>query len=135
MKTRAISLLLLSLFMMLSSCDSACSSEIISTSESPNGFARASFIKANCGATTPFRYDVRVSDTDGEISSGTLVLRFDDNHAREWVDDDATLIDMSWQGNKELELRLTKPVRIFESRSSVEGIKIKFDFMGGSKVI
>lgn len=120
----------LALPMMLAACGDPCSSELLSTSASPNGLAQASFSRANCGATTAYRYEVRISQ--GAESAGETVLRFDDNHAQDWVDDDRKLIDMSWSGDKNLEVRVSKPIRIFDEEASAAGVSIRFDLAEGS---
>ena len=116
--------------MMLTACGDPCSSELLLISASPHGFAQASFYRTNCGATTAYRYEVRVSRRTE--ATGNTVLRFDDNHARDWVDDDRNLLDMSWVGDTNLKVRVSKPIRIFDEEESVDGVGINFDFAEGS---
>lgn len=128
MRIRIVSALALSV--MLAACGDTCSSELLATSESPNGGAKVSFFRANCGATTGYRYDVQISQ--GAEAAGDTILRFDDNHARDWVDDDRKLIEMAWLDDKNLEIRVLKPIRIFDEESTAGGIAVRFNLTKGS---
>src|SRR3546814_15635806 len=72
------------------------------TSDSPNRLAQASFSRANCGATTGYSDEVRVSRGKNAAVSGDTVLRFDDNHATEWPNNDRDVIGFSWSDDSQI---------------------------------
>jgi hypothetical protein len=127
-KTVAIAPLLIA----LASCGDPCSSELLATSQAPNGHAQASFSRANCGATTGYRYEVRVSGSGNASTTGDTVLRFDDNHAENWPNDDREVVSMSWTDKGHLLITANVPIRIFAEEASADGISVSFRLPAGT---
>lgn len=127
---QARTILMLTLSAALVACGDPCTSEVILASQSPSGLSEALFTKANCGATTGYRYDIRISKK-GELA-GDTAIRFDDNHACEWVENEKLLLDILWLDDKNLKIQISKPIRIFEEESYVNGVTIRYKFADGS---
>ena len=116
----------------LASCGDSCSFELLATSEAPNSRAQAAFSRANCGATTGYRYEVRVSSVGNAATAGDIVLRFDDNHAENWPADDSKVLTMSWTTDRHLLITANLPIRVFAEESSTDDISIDVELPDGT---
>jgi hypothetical protein len=116
----------------LASCGETCSTELLATSQARNGQAQAAFSRANCGATTGYRYEVRVSSKGDAAAIGDTVLRFDDNHAKNWPNDDRKVLSMSWTNDGRLLITTNSPIRIFAEATSADGVSVSFRFPDGT---
>jgi hypothetical protein len=130
--TAPISIGMLAIFTLVS-CRDACSSDLLFDRKSPDGAREAGFYKKNCGATTGYIYEVRVSRGGEPSSSGETVLRFDDNHAVRWPDDDREVLALSWNSGGTLSVVLRQPVRVFEEERSSGGVTVSFQFVPGTR--
>lgn len=120
------------LLIALASCGDPCSSELLATSQAPDGHAQASFARANCGATTGYRYEVRVSGSGNAATTGDTVLRLDDNHAENWPNDDPEVVSMSWTDKGHLLITANVAIRIFAEEASADGISVSFRLPAGT---
>jgi len=117
----------------LSGCGGTCSSEMLASQNAPGG-RQARLVRNNCGATSGFSYEVRLSVPGDAPQSGTVVLRFDSNHALNWPQDEAGVVRLSWQGDQRLDVTLARPVRVFKLRDRVNGVTIHFALPRGSEL-
>ena len=120
------------LSVILASCGETCASELLATSLAPDGHAQATFSRANCGATTGYSYEVRVFSDGNASIAGETVLRFDDNHAVNWPNDDRDVLSMSWVAERQLVVTVNSPIRIFLEERSVDGISVSFKTPAGT---
>ena len=120
----------------LSSCNNSCSFELIYSVKSPVGNKTARFVRGNCGATTGYKYEVRISkDSDSALEDGKAVLRFDDNHAENWPVDERQLIALTWSDDKKLHIAVLRPVRVFMEDDSAQGVDVNYQYsLGTSKL-
>ena len=118
--------------MCLASCGDTCSSELVVAVKSPDGGKEAGFFRANCGATTGYAYEVRVSGDGPVLNGGKRVLRFDDNHAVDWPKDEREVVGLSWSNNNKLNVIVSQPVRIFNEEDSTQGVDVRFQFRAGT---
>jgi hypothetical protein len=120
------------LSMCLAGCGDPCSSELVSAMKSPSGGKEAGFFRANCGATTGYAYEVRISGDGPVLTGGKTVLRFDDNHARDWPKDERQVVGLSWSGDNKLNVTVSQPVRVFKEEGSSQGVDVRFQFRVGT---
>ncbi|WP_133366463.1 hypothetical protein [Qipengyuania sediminis] len=115
-----------------SSCTDTCSSELLATSQAPDGYVQAQFSRINCGATAGYKYEVRISSADTIAMKGHTVLRFDDNHAEVWPNDDREILSMSWRTGHRLRIIVKSPVRVFVKNSGASDVSVDFEFPDGT---
>jgi len=120
------------LVLSLPGCGGVCSSEMLTSQNAPGG-QQARLVRGDCGATSSFVYEVRLAVPGDAPAAGKVVLRFDSNHAMDWPQDDANIVRITWQGDRQLDVTVMRPVRVFKLRSNVSGVAIHFNLPRGSE--
>lgn len=115
----------------LTSCDDMCGTEMLASQNAPGG-KQARLVRTNCGATSSYGYEVMLAIPGDVPAAGTVVLRFDSNHAMDWPQDDAGVVRLTWRNDQQLDVVVTRPVRVFKLRDHAEGVSIHFSMPRGS---
>lgn len=130
MRARLISTAFL-LSAQLSACGEPCTSEMVRTQISPGGDRQAGFFRKNCGATSGYVYEVRVSEKGLPPSEGETVLRFDDNHGKNWPADDSGVVRLAWQDDTHLRVVVLERVRVFKEDIKAAGTEVVLELRKG----
>lgn len=80
------------LVLPVAGCRERCDEQIVQTVTSPNGFLKADAIVRNCGATTPYVFEVRIVSTAEAGAEKTILYRGSNSSSGK----------INWDGDKKL---------------------------------
>lgn len=117
-----------SLTLLISACE-PCTNDVLASTVSDDASRTAVAYNRDCGATTGFNTQVAVElGPDAAPSGGNTVFVVDDGH-------DSTIrsfrhggpvVQMTWSGLRELEIRYDARVRVFKQESQRNGVRIRY---------
>jgi hypothetical protein len=110
-----------------SSLETPCDNTVISELPSPDGSRKAVLFERSCGATTGFSSQVSILKPHETASTSGNALIVDTDHgaapAGRWG---GPPIDMQWTGARELLLSYDARTRVFEQKSKVGDVAIRY---------
>ena len=120
--------------MGLSGCSDSCAKDEIASVLSPDGRHRAVLFERDCGATTGFSTQISVLERGAPLAGGGNALIADDDHGAAAVGEwGGPWAEVRWQSADKLLVRYAQGARIFEQRSVVGDVAVRYAVAGAGR--